>query len=248
MSENTFPEWQSRLLKVHGEKGLSALRDAHVMVLGLGGVGSNCAVALARAGVGTLTILDKDTVEPSNINRQAVAWVSTIGQKKVSAMTAILKDINPEIQLYGIQDFVLPNNIEELLGSVPTPDVVIDCLDTVSAKLAVAAWANTHHIWHIASMGGANKIDPTSLRIANLEDTYNCPLARVMRKESRKRGIGPVRVLFSTEKPQLVAHEKGERAKEKTLGTTSYMPPIMGIMLAAETIKNISGLGEDVAI
>ena len=192
-----------KLELVMGAEGLARLASAHVAVLGLGGVGSNCVEALARGGVGNLFLVDRDIVQASNINRQAIAFRSTLGRRKVDVMRAMVADINPLAAVETRHMLVLRENLGELLDEMRAwaeadggaLDYVVDAIDTVSAKLALAEIAQERGITLISSMGAANKLHPEALRIADLYDTVNCPLCRIMRKEGRKRGIRRLRVL-----------------------------------------------------
>ncbi len=231
----------SRLTLLMGEEGLSQLAHSTVMVLGIGGVGAKCAETLARGGVGTLILIDKDTVELSNINRQTVAYDSTIGRVKVEVMEEIIKDINPDCQVYSEQVFLNRNNIEEVFSKLPRSDYVIDCIDTVTAKLSVYEYCAQHKLPLLSSMGAANKFDPSLLTFAQIEETVNCPLSKALRRECRRKGIHQLEVLYSTELPVKIDHG-GSSVKSETLGTMSYMPPIMGMMLASKAIRRLAGL------
>lgn len=229
-----------------GREGLDRLRASRVLVLGLGGVGSNCVEALARGGVGNLVLVDRDAVEISNINRQAIAFHSTLGQRKVNAMRAMVTDINPACHVEIRDMFVQVENLEALLDDVGQVDFVIDAIDTVSTKLAIAQLGQERGFNLVSSMGAANKLDPTCLRFADLPDTVNCPLCRVMRKEARKRGIRHLRVLYSCEQPVAVPTREGAARSERTnLGTASYMPPIMGQMIAGDVICRLAGIDRE---
>ena len=241
---------KDRLRVMLGDERLSRLEDARVLVFGCGGVGSSCIEALARGGVGTLVIVDKDVVAPSNINRQAIAFESTVGKRKVDVMAAMIADINPSCCVFAHDAFVLAENLVELYEACLEEaggriDYVVDAIDTVSTKLALAALAQERGFEIISSMGGAKKIHPECLRIADVHKTVNCSLARIMRKECRKRGIRHLRVLYSCEEPVRIAAAPGAARSERTdLGTASFMPPIMGQMIAGEVLRHISGLGE----
>jgi tRNA A37 threonylcarbamoyladenosine dehydratase len=238
-----------RLLLILGEERLARLAQARVMVLGLGGVGSSCAEALARGGVGSLVLVDRDVVTPSNINRQALAFQSTIGRPKAEVMTQMVHDINPSCEVTAVQAFIDKDRVAEQLGALPRPSYVVDAIDTVSQKLAVAAWCQEQGIAEVAAMGGANKLDPTRLRFAPIEKTQVDPLARIVRKECRKRGIRGLTVLYSDEQPREaegkrdVIDEHGfVREGASILGTMSYFPPIMGQMLAGYVLRDLAGL------
>lgn len=234
----------SRLERIMGREGLDRLAGSTVMVLGVGGVGSNCIEALARGGVGHLVIVDHDVVQESNINRQAIAFMSTLGRPKVEVMRDMVADINPQAKVTALRRFVLAQDVpvlfEEFAGRL---DYVVDAIDTVSAKLAIAQYADERNIRLISSMGAANKLRPECLRVADVFDTVNCPLSRIMRKEARKRGIKRLKVLYSCEQPVKVATREGaERRERSNLGTASFMPPIMGQMIAGQVIRELAGL------
>lgn len=258
-----------RLRIVMGDEALQRVQAARVLVLGLGGVGSNCAEALARGGVGELVLLDRDVVAPSNLNRQAVAYHSTLGQAKTEVMKKIVLDINPECKVTTVHTFLPREGGAELLSSLPRPDYVVDAIDTVSQKLVVAKWCQEHAIPEISSMGGANKIDPSYLRFAHIEKTSGDRLCRIMRKECKRRGIKKLEVLYSNEPKRQIFTDSPERdtalrgdgaghkrgaghdretaqvEKGSILGTMSYMPPIMGMMIAGRVIRDIAGLKTD---
>lgn len=240
---------QARLARLVGAEGLARLRAARVMVLGLGGVGSNCALALARGGVGTLIVADHDVVQPSNINRQAIAFRSTVGLPKIEATAALIEDIDPDIDVLGYRYFLSKENVAGFVDGFADDggiDFVVDAIDTVSTKLALAAHADGAPYHLISSMGAANKVHPESFAFADLYDTVNCPLCRVMRKEGRKRGIKRLEVLYSSEQPVEVAGAEGAvRQQRSDLGTMSYVPAIMGQMIAGRVIRRIVGFDQD---
>lgn len=236
-----------RLILILGKDRVDALSRACVCVLGLGGVGSSCAEALARGGVGRLILIDRDVVEPSNINRQALAFTSTLGQPKSDVMRRMVKDINPSAEVWSACMFLEKDRIGEQLAEFPRPDYIVDAIDTVSQKLAVAQWCSQEQIPLVSSMGGANKLDPTRLRFSRIENTHGDALARIMRKECRKRGIRNLQVLYSDESSRPAGtptgkHEGDRPTKGETLGTMSYYPPIMGQMLASRVIRDLVGL------
>ena len=237
-----------RLKLIVGDEGLERLAAARVMVLGLGGVGSSCVEALARGGVGSLVLVDRDVVTPSNINRQALAFQSTVGRPKTEVMTQMVRDINPACEVVAERFFIDKDRVTEQLGALPRPDYVVDAIDTIAQKLAIAAWCQDEGLTLVSAMGGANKFDPTRLRFSRIEKTEIDPIARVVRKEARKRGIKGFTVLWSDERPREaegkwdVIDEKGfVREGESILGTMSYFPPIMGQMLASWVIRRILG-------
>ena len=250
MHENTSPESPSdRLRLILGDEALARLRHARVMVIGLGGVGSSCAEALARGGIGSLVLIDRDIVMPSNINRQALAFHSTLGMPKTEVMKRMVNDIDPRCEVFTLQAFIDKATVPEQLGILPRPDFVVDAIDTVTQKLAIAKWCQEEGIPEVSAMGGANKLDPTRLRFSSIWETKMDPLARAIRKAGRKRGIKDFTVLWSDELPR-EAEGKRDAIDEKgflrdgacILGTMSYFPPIMGQMLAGYVIRKLAGL------
>ncbi len=221
-----------------GQQGLDQLQQSHVLLAGIGGVGSFAAEALARAGVGTLTFIDSDVVDPTNLNRQIHATQATIGQPKVQVMAARIAAINPDIQVHLRQAFLLADNTDAVLDG-QTYDYIIDAVDTVTAKLALIQYGRSRNIPVISSMGTANKLDATKFEITDISKTHTCPLARVMRKELRDRGIvSGVEVLYSTAKPvdtPLVTSAEGKR----TPGSISYVPSVAGLLLAGHVIQQL---------
>ncbi len=235
----------SKLELIMGSEGLARLAASTVMVLGVGGVGSNCVEALARGGVGRLIVVDHDVVQESNINRQAIAYRSTIGRKKIEVARAMIADINPSAQVEAVDRFVLAEDVPAFLDAYADHvDYFVDAIDTISAKLAIAQFADAQNLRLISSMGAANKLFPECFRVADVYDTVNCPLCRIMRKEGRKRGIRHLRVLYSCEQPVDVPVREGAARRERSnLGTASYVPPIMGQMIAGEVIRELAGIG-----
>ncbi len=240
MEALTQPQFErTRILLTEAE--MARLARAHVLVAGLGGVGSFCVEALARAGVGRMTIIDHDVVAPSNINRQLPALLSTVGQYKADLMAARIRDINPACELAVVREFLTPENVIELVpGDV---DYVIDCIDSLNCKVALVATSVERGLKVASSMGAGNKLDPTRVRLADIAQTCQCTLASVMRKRLRKRGIlTGVLTVFSDEPgraplpPEPVAGRGRARAVN---GTTSYMPPIFGLMLAGGVVQRL---------
>lgn len=219
----------------------SRLASAHVLVAGLGGVGSYCAEALARAGVGRLTIIDHDVVSASNINRQLPAFLSTVGQSKAELMAARIRDINPACELTVIREFLVPETVADMVPA--DVDFVIDCIDSLNCKVALVATSVERGLRVASSMGAGNKLDPGRIRLADISKTSMCPLAAVMRKRLRKRGIPKgVLTVFSDEPgraplpPQPVEGRGRARAVN---GTISYMPPLFGLMLAGAVVQRL---------
>lgn len=234
----------SKLELIMGREGVERLAASTVMVLGVGGVGSNCMEALARGGVGHFVVVDHDVVQVSNINRQAIAFHSTIGRKKVDVARAMIADINPSAQVEALDRFILAEDVPAFLDEYASRvDYVVDAIDTISAKLAIAQYADAHGLRLISSMGAANKLQPECFRVADVYDTVNCPLCRIMRKEGRKRGIRQLRVLYSCEQPVDVPVSEGATRRERSnLGTASFVPPIMGQMIAGEVLCELAGV------
>lgn len=223
-----------------GNEGQSKLQQAHVVVVGIGGVGSYTAEALARAGIGSLTLIDHDCVDITNINRQLHATHKTIGQLKVEAMAQRISDINPNIQVLAKPAFILAENIAEVL--TPPYDYIVDAIDTVSAKLALVQWAKQQDIPIICSMGTANKLDNMHFEVVDISQTAVCPLARVMRRELKQRGITTgIKVVYSpTPVIKPVAAEITEQGRRRqTPGSISYVPGTAGLIIAGVVIRHI---------
>ena len=234
-----------------GEDGLNRLKDSTVMVFGVGGVGSHCIEALARSGVGRLILIDNDTVSLTNINRQSIAYHSTIGRMKTEVMRERIRDIDPAITVRTYETFVLPENLAELLDQAEKNtdgkiDYIIDAIDTVSAKIALVEEAQKRDIPLISSMGTGNKLHPELFEIADLSETSVCPLCRVMRRELKQRGITHLKVLYSKEKPVDVSgRSTGEDsgARRSLPGSISFVPPVAGLLIAGEVIRELAGAG-----
>ncbi len=233
----------SRTELLLGEDGLQKLKDAKVLVFGVGGVGSHCIEALARSGVGSFVLVDNDVVSVTNINRQSIAYHSTVGQYKTKVMKERIADICPEIKVETKEIFVLPDNIEEVItGDI---DYIIDAIDTVTAKLSIVEVARRKGISLIASMGTGNKLHPELFEIADISKTSVCPLCKVMRRELKARGIYNLKVLYSKEKPLSIGErETGEdKGQRRALpGSISFTPPVAGILIAAEVVRDITGI------
>ena len=217
---------------------MSRLARARVAVFGVGGVGGHCAQALARAGVGAIDVFDDDVVSLSNINRQAVAMSSTLGRPKVEVIRDQILDINPAAVVTCRKMFYTPENADGVDLSVY--DYIVDAIDTVKAKVELIVRANAAGVPVISAMGAGNKLDPTRFEVAELSKTSVCPLCRVMRAQLRKRGIACHKVVYSREEPvRVVADETGGRHAP---GSVSFVPPVMGLILAGEVIKDLVGI------
>lgn len=233
----------SRTELLIGQEGLKRLADATVMVLGVGGVGSHCIEALARSGVGHLILVDNDKVSVTNINRQSIAYLSTVGEYKTKLMKDRIEDIHALAKVDTYETFVLPENLEELFH---TPvDYIVDAIDTVTAKLALVQYAKEHDIPIISCMGTGNKLHPELFEITDISKTSVCPLCKVMRKELKNRGINHLKVLYSKEKPidTSVRETQEDKGVRRSLpGSISFVPPVAGLLIAGEVIRDIAGI------
>ena len=235
----------SRTELLLGEEGVARLREAAVMIFGVGGVGSHCIEALARSGIGRLVLIDNDAVSITNINRQSIAYHSTIGRMKTDVMRERIRDIDPSIRVTTYETFVLPDNLGEILDAEPEVDYVVDAIDTVSAKIALAEETLKRGIPLISSMGTGNKLHPELFEIADLADTSVCPLCRVMRRELKQRGITQLNVLYSKEKPVDVSGRSTDEdsgVRRSIPGSVSFVPPVAGLLIAGEVIRTLAGI------
>ncbi|MCL2034507.1 MAG: tRNA threonylcarbamoyladenosine dehydratase [Oscillospiraceae bacterium] len=232
-----MPEQFSRTVALIGEDAVIKLGRSRVAVIGVGGVGSYAAEALARCGVGAFLLVDRDVVAVSNINRQLHSTMDTVGQYKAELMKARILAINPEAKVSVKNEFCLPENISEILSG--DFDYIIDAVDTVTAKLAIICEAKSRGTPVITAMGAGNKLDPARFEVADIYDTGVCPLCRVMRRELKKRGITGVKAVYSKEPPTPAAIP-GE--KPGTPGSISFVPPVMGFIIAGEVAADLAGL------
>ena len=220
-----MPDAFSRERMLLGEAAVQRLRESHVIVFGLGGVGSFAVEALARAGVGELTLVDHDTISITNLNRQL----------KAEVMAQRVRDINPDCRVHMIQEFYLPEHAQQFWGV--RYSYIVDAIDTVSAKIDLACRAQEMGIPIIASMGTGNKLDPSRFEVADLYETQVCPLCRVMRRELKKRSVKALRVVYSREEPLKPAPCGEEMEKRAAPGSISFVPPAAGLLLAGEVIR-----------
>lgn len=237
----TGKEWQQRTELLLGKDKTGRLRRAHVLVVGLGGVGAYAAEMLCRAGVGQLTLVDADTVQPSNINRQLPALHSTLGQAKAEVLAARFRDINPDIQLKVLPVYLKDEAIPALLDSARF-DFIVDAIDTVAPKCYLIYHALQRGLKIVSSMGAGAKKDITQIRFADLWETYHCGLSKAVRKRLQKMGMKrKLPVVFSTEQadPEAVMLVDGEQNKKSTAGTVSYMPAVFGCYLAEYVIRKL---------
>ena len=246
-SENIRESWTDRTELLLGKDKMQRLRDAHVLVVGVGGVGAYAAEMLCRAGVGELTIVDADTVNRTNINRQLPATHSTIGRPKVEVLAERFRDINPDIKLHALcqylkeEDIVSPSIEGGVWGGSPF-DFIVDAIDTIAPKCALIAEAMRRGIPIVSSMGAGAKSDITQIRFADLWDTYHCGLAKAVRTRLKKEGLRrSLPVVFSTEQAdrRAVITIEGEQNKKSTTGTISYMPAVFGCYLAEYVIRKL---------
>lgn len=238
----------SRTRLLLGAEGLTKLRNARVAIFGLGGVGGYVAEALARSGIGQMDLIDDDTINLTNLNRQVLALHSTIGMSKVEAAKKRIMDIDPTIQVRTFETFYLPETAAQFDFS--SYDYVIDAIDTVTGKLELIAQAKNAGVPVISCMGTGNKMEATGFRVSDISKTRGCALARIMRKECAKRGIKGVKVVWSEELPletQMTPEEFAEAQREgssrRTLpGSTAFVPGVAGLIMAGEVVRDLSGL------
>ncbi|MEN9521970.1 MAG: hypothetical protein RL065_347 [Bacteroidota bacterium] len=235
------PSWMSRTELLIGATKIKKLMNAHVLIAGLGGVGGNCAEAIARAGVGEITIVDADVVELSNCNRQLVALRSTEGKSKTEILAQRILDINPDVKLNVIEAYLKDQITEQILDATKY-DYAIDCIDTLSSKVYFIKGCLDRKIPLISSMGAGRKLDPTRVRIVPIEQTHTCPLAFDVRKYLHKLGIRKgFDAVFSDElvrNDEMQINPKGSK-KRSFIGTISYMPAVFGLCCASVVIRNI---------
>ena len=238
--------WLERTELLLGEEKLGRLRRAHVLVVGLGGVGAYAAEMIARAGVGRMTVADADTVNGTNINRQLVALHSTVGRPKAEVLAERLRDINPEIDLSVVNRYIRDEETYALLDAARY-DYVVDAIDTLSPKLALIAAALERRLPLVSSMGAGAKTDPTRMEIADIAKTHHCPLAHMLRKRLHKIGIrSGFRAVFSPEPMRegaMILCE--EQNKKSNVGTISYLPALFGIGCASVVVRDLLGEMED---
>lgn len=234
--------WDERTRLLLGDERRARLASAHVLVVGLGGVGAYATEMLCRAGVGALTIVDGDVIEESNLNRQLPALKSTIGQPKTEVMAARLLAINPELKLTSVQEYLRDERTIEVLQSAPF-DYVVDCIDTLSPKTFLIYHAVQLGYRVISSMGSGGKLDPSQVAVADISKTRDCKLARMVRKRLHRLGIFKgVKAVWSPEEvPDEAIRPEAGLNKNSTVGTISYMPPVFGCYMASEVIRDLIG-------
>ncbi len=227
-----------------GDEALNRLAKAKVAVFGIGGVGGYVCEALARSGIGSLDLIDDDKVAPSNINRQIIATVSSVGKYKTEVMRDRIKDINPDIDVTVHNKFFLPQTADEF--PFEEYDYVVDAVDTVTAKLELVMRAKQANVPVISSMGAGNKLDATAFEVADIYETSVCPLAKVMRRELKRRGVDSLKVVYSKEKPIVPQSDEesesldgGSHKKRVTPGSIAFVPSVVGLIIAGEVVKDL---------
>ena len=235
-----------------GSENMKKLADSRVIVFGIGGVGSYVVEALVRSGLGSIDIVDKDTVDISNINRQLYALTSTVGRYKVDVAEERIHDINPDCKVIKYRTFFLPETADEFDFS--KYDYIVDCIDTVKGKIEIVMKANAVKKPVICSMGAGNKIDPTKFQVSDIYKTSVCPLARVMRNELKKRGIKKLKCVYSTEsviQPKIDGDfpaelkDEFEKSKKPVPGSNAFTPSVAGLIIAGEVIKDLTGMNSN---
>jgi len=237
------PGWSERTVQLIGPDAFERLQKANVLVAGMGGVGAMAAEMICRSGVGKMTIVDADIIQPSNINRQVPATHSTLGEEKSLVMGRRLKEINPELDLTIINEFIREERIPEILEE--PFDYVVDAIDSLSPKIYLIYRTLKKGYKLVASMGSGGKVDPSQISVTDFGKTYNCRLAYILRKKLRKMGVeGGFPVVFSTEQvsKELIIPVEDEPNKKSTVGTLSYIPAIFGCTLASVVVSDLTGL------
>lgn len=229
----------SRTELLLGERAMTRLAATRVAIFGVGGVGGYALEALVRSGVGSIYIIDPDTVSESNINRQIIATSRTVGRYKVDVAKERAEDINPDVEITADRRFYSTENAHEI--DLSTFDYIIDAIDSVSSKIELITRATAAGVPIISSMGAGNKLDPTAFKVADIYKTSVCPLARVMRTELRRRGIKKLKVVYSEEEPmKCVADEENPAIKRHAPGSIAFVPSVVGLIIAGEVIKDIA--------
>ncbi len=247
--EYSSPPWLQRTEILLGDAVLERLKNLRVMVIGLGGVGSFAAEFLARAGVGNMTIVDGDTVDLSNTNRQLPALHSTVGKRKTAVMAERMQDINPELNLNIRDEFINPETVKSLITN--DFDYIFDCIDSIQPKQYVIVACKQKGVRIISSMGAGGRLDPSKVQVADLSETFNCPFAQQVRKGLKRKGVWRgVTVVFSSE---LVSKEHmmmtdGSKFKKSFYGTSSYIPALFGLHMASVVVREVAGNIKKVAV
>ncbi len=241
MKEEKYAPFLTRTAMLIGEEAVERLEKAHVAVFGVGGVGGHAAEALVRSGVGAITLFDGDVVAESNLNRQIFATTSTVGLPKTEAARMRLLDINPRCRVTAVQQFLLPEDVEEM--DLSLYDYVLDAIDTVSTKLALIKKCDRESIPMISAMGAGNKMDGTQFEVADIYKTSVCPLAAAIRRECRKAGVKGLKVVYSREEaitPRFQPQSEGGTTRRLTPASCAFVPSISGLIMAGEVVKDLS--------
>ena len=238
MDKDLQKERLSRTELLIGSEGIKRLKDSRVAIFGVGGVGGYVCEALVRSGVGSFDIIDSDTVSVSNLNRQIIALGSTVGRPKVEVMKERMLDIAPDAEVNARQCFFLPENAEDFDFS--QYDYVVDAVDTVKAKIEIIVKATEAGVPVISSMGAGNKLDPGRLKVADIYKTNVCPLARVMRREMKARGIKSLKVVYSDEPPVSGEIKNDSSEGARVVGSTAFVPAAAGLMIAGEVVRDLT--------
>lgn len=223
-----------------GEEAVALLQKKRVAVFGIGGVGGFTVEALVRSGVGAVDLIDKDEVGVTNINRQIIATHKTVGMPKVEVMRERIAEINPDCKVRTHECFYLPETANQF--SFSDYDYIVDAVDTVTAKLELAVQAKKAGTPIISSMGAGNKLDPSRFEVADISKTSVCPLARVMRRELKKRGITHLKVVYSKEEPLMPKEQIAEEGRRMLPGSVAFVPSVAGLMIAGEVIRDLTGV------
>lgn len=239
-----MPHEFSRTERLIGSDALRRLNSSTILVFGVGGVGSHCIEALARSGVGHLILVDPDPISLTNINRQSIAFHSTIGRYKTHVMKERILDIHPAAVVETWETFILPDNLDAFFQNLPENiDYIIDAIDTVSAKLAIASLAYTRQIPLISSMGTGNKLHPEQFEITDISNTSVCPLCKVIRRELKRHNIPGLTVLYSKESPvKPIDSQEEETGKRSVPASISFVPPIAGLLIAGHVIRQLAAM------
>lgn len=240
MQSNINPHWLQRTELLLGEDALQRLQNLHILVIGLGGVGSYAAEFLTRAGVGRMTIVDGDTVDITNTNRQLPALHSTVGRPKTEVMAERMRDINPDLDLRVRSEFLTPAEVKSLIS--PEFDYVFDCIDSIQPKQYIIVACKQQGVRVVSSMGAGGRTDPSSVRVADISETFNCPFAQQVRKGLKRKGVRRgVTVVFSSEPVDRATMmlSEGSRFKKSFYGTCSYIPALFGLHMASVVVREV---------
>lgn len=227
-------DWLNRTELLIGKENISRIKNSHVVVFGCGGVGSYTIEGLVRAGIGKITIIDNDVVDVTNINRQLIADTTTIGEFKVNVCKERLLKINPNLSITIFQEFASSSNIDKFISN--DCNYIVDAIDSVTSKIALIEYANLHNIPIISCMGTGNKLEPTLFEVSDIYKTSVCPLAKVLRKELKQKGIKKLKVVYSKEEP---CRYNNEENSKRTPASISFVPSVAGLIISSEVIRDL---------